>query len=336
MNNAVSFSAPPTQIWVIVLSWNNYALTAACLRSLQQVNHPGKHVLLVDNASEDDTPARARAEFGADIDILVNPKNLGFAQGNNAGMQYAFDRGADYVLLLNNDTTVDPGFIAPLEERFRRSPRTGAVTSKIYYQTGANQSPGTHQDTLWAAGGQIRWWLGQARCRGQGQLDRGQFDRAERVDYAQGCSMLISRTALAAAGGLDNSFFAYFEDSDWSLRCRAAGFDIWYEPSSVVWHRAGQSYAADRSRQAGKRVIFQPPAYVLHMRNGLWFFRRHGRGVQRVICLASFTAQAMAFSAKLLFLGHAQAARAVWHGLANGWSNLPAMPQDNPVRSEPA
>jgi GT2 family glycosyltransferase len=323
----VSAAASPAQVWVIVLSWNNYDLTSACLRSLRKAAYPGARVLLVDNASKDDTPPRARAEFGPDIEILVNPTNLGFAQGNNVGIQYALEHGADYVLLLNNDTTVDPAFIGPLVARLQQNPRAGAVTAKIYYQqSGSDHAAEAGGQRFWAAGGQIRWWLGAARCRGQGAWDQGQYDQATQVDYAQGCAVLISRAALSAVGGLDSAFFAYFEDSDWSLRCRAAGYEIWYEPTSVVWHVAGQSLAAEGLPQLGAGQILQPQAYVLHIRNGLWFFRRHGRGLQRWVSLVSFTLQAAAFSFKLLLRGHAPAARGVWQGLAAGWAALPPTP----------
>ena len=91
---------------------------------------------------------------------------------------------------------------------------------------------------------------------------------------------------------------------------------------------AGQSFATDNKPQHGTSNISKPPAYFLHMRNGLWFFRRHSHGLQRPVCLASFTAQALAFSVRLIFLGHVQAARAVWRGLVDGWSSLPLARDD--------
>ena len=223
------------QVWVILLNWNQYRLTQQCLRSLQEVRYPGLQVLLVDNGSQDGSVSKLRAEFGAQVSVIANPQNLGFAEGNNVGIRYALEQGADYILLLNNDTIVDSEFIAPLVERFRLNPKAAAVTSKIYYLPDPEQSTRTHREIFWAAGGQIRWWLGAARCRGQGEWDHGQFDQADMVDYAQGCCFLASRAAFQIVGHLDTSFFIYFEDSDWSLRCRAAGLEIWYEPASVIW-----------------------------------------------------------------------------------------------------
>ena len=324
------------EIWIVLLNWNQYALTAQCLRSLQKVTYPMLRSLLVDNGSQDGSAQRIKAEFEPGVLTLVNAENLGYAGGNNAGIRHALDHGADYVLLLNNDTVVAPDFVVPLLERFRANAKTGAATAKIYLMNATEVERQTDEEVFWAVGGQIDWWWGAARCRGQGQVDRGQYDQPATVDYTQGCCMLVSKDAWQTVGLLDDQYFAYFEDGDWSMRCRAAGFELWYEPASVVWHLAGQALAVSGSHNdvlARRRKVFRPQAHYLHTRNGLWFFRRYGRGIRGVVGLLAFCIQALGFSVKLAAWGEMAAACAVWRGLVSGWVALPSPQKASHARS---
>lgn len=296
--------------FVVLINWNQYDLTASCIRSLQEVRQPALRILVVDNGSTDQSAARLAAEFGAGIDLLRNGANLGFTGGNNAGIRWALAAGADYVLLLNNDTVVAPGFLAPLVQRAAADPRIGAVTAKIFY---------LHDPTLlWAAGGELNLWLGRARNRGGGERDRGQYDKPGAVGYVTGCCLLARRAVFEAIGLLDDRYFTYFEDTDWCLRLRAAGYECWYEPQSHVWHWAG---AASKSRTPTRRAgSTNPSLYYYVTRNNLWFLRAHApKTVLPVAVLAFFARHMLWYTVAFLALGRLAKLRALWRGWRDGW-----------------
>ena len=126
----------------VVLSWNRREDTIACLRSLAAAD-PSPHVIVVDNASTDGTSEAVRREF-PEIELIENPANLGFAEGNDVGIRHALAHGAEHVLVLNNDTVVDMGFLTPLLEEAARRPDAGALSPKILFA-----EPG---DLIWFAG----------------------------------------------------------------------------------------------------------------------------------------------------------------------------------------
>jgi GT2 family glycosyltransferase len=167
------------------------------------------------------------------VELLALNENRRFAGGNNAGIQKAFADGADFVLLLNNDTIVDPDFLPALLARFQSEEQCGMVVPKIYY----HDPP----DLLWYAGGEISFWTGTMRHRGIREADRGQYGTATETSYATGCCVLVSRELIARVGQLDESFFIYTEDADWSVRARRAGYRIMYEPHARIWHKLSVS-----------------------------------------------------------------------------------------------
>jgi len=220
------------KVAVILVNWNGKAVTLDCLASLQQVRYPAMHISVVDNGSSDGSVEAIRGQFPA-VEVLALSQNRRFAGGNNAGIQKAIDAGTDFVLLLNNDTVVDPDFVTALVERFQQEKRCGMVVPKIYY----HQTP----DLLWYAGGEISFWTGTMRHRGIREVDRGQYDSTVETGYATGCCILTSRDVISRAGVLDESFFIYGEDADWSMRVRRAGYRILYEPRARVWHKLSVS-----------------------------------------------------------------------------------------------
>jgi len=220
------------RVTIIVLSWNQRAVTLECLASVSRITYPQHRLLLVDNASTDGTPEAVRRAHPG-VEVLVLPENRLFAGGNNAGIRHALDRGADMVLLLNNDTEVEPGFLEPLVSRSRSTPRCGMVAPKIYYYGDPQR--------LWYAGGEVSFWSGTLWHVGLREIDKGQHDVGGETGYATGCCVLVPREAIARAGMLDEAFRMYAEDADWSWRIRAAGYSIQYEPLSRVWHKISVS-----------------------------------------------------------------------------------------------
>ena len=250
-------SATPS-IAIIVLTWNGRELTLDCLRSLEAVATPGAHAILVDNASRDGTVAAVRERYDDRITIIENTANIGFAAGNNVGIRRALEDGADFILLLNNDTIVAPDFVDQLL-RPMSDPSVGITAPKIYYAE--------PHDQIWFAGGEISLWRGTARHTGIRESDRGQYDREHDIDYATGCAMLVRREVFEKVGALDPSYQAYFEDADFSLRARDAGFRIRYAPASHVWHRISASTGGQLSRRKVSRKLVSAQR----------FFARHAR-----------------------------------------------------------
>ncbi|MFH1754966.1 MAG: glycosyltransferase family 2 protein, partial [Candidatus Latescibacterota bacterium] len=235
------------KIAVIVLSWNGKDLTLACLESLLASHYSPLTVYLVDNASTDGSADAVRAAYGGRIRMIENAKNLGFAGGNNIGIRQALDDGADYVLLLNNDTTVAPDMISHMARAARDNPRMGVFGPKIYYE-----SP---PDQIWFAGGEVLLARGTARHIGIREKDSGQFDEAREVDYVSGCALMVRGTVIHDIGLLDESYEMYFEDTDFCMRAKLAGAGCYYVPQGRMWHKISPSTGGQMSRRKIKRKL---------------------------------------------------------------------------------
>jgi GT2 family glycosyltransferase len=254
-SNTASLSPTSTapRVAIILLTWNGKALTLACLESLASLEYDAVEIIVVDNGSTDGTADAVRGAYGDRVRVIENSSNLGFSRGNNVGIRRALDDGADLVLLLNNDTTVDPALVRHLADVIRSSGEIGIVGPKIYYA-----SP---PDRIWFAGGEISLARGVSRHIGIRERDRGQHDEVRDVDYITGCALMARRQVFEAIGGLDPGFTAYYEDADFCMRARRAGFRVVYVPSGRVWHKisastGGQLGAAKVSRKLKSTFLF--------------------------------------------------------------------------------
>ncbi|HEX5132454.1 MAG TPA: glycosyltransferase family 2 protein [Candidatus Krumholzibacteria bacterium] len=249
----------PPSVTVIILTWNGRALTLDCLDSLAKVTTPNVRTLVVDNASADGTRDAIVERFGPRVTLIANPENLGYAAGNNVGIERALADGADFILLLNNDTVVDPAFIDELLKDFAAHPGAGIAGPKTYYFT--------PPDRIWFAGGEVSLWRGTARHIGIREIDHGQYDTAGPVDYVSGCALMARRAVFERIGALDDGYRAYFEDTDFCLRARHAGFGVRYVPTARIWHRISASTGGQLARRKVTRKL----------RSSARFFRRHAR-----------------------------------------------------------
>lgn len=220
------------KVVIILVNWNSVDLTIECVRSLRAMDYPNHEIIIIDNASNDGSVNTLKSKCPT-IRLFVNDSNLGFARGSNIGIRYALDNNADYILLLNNDTEVDPHFLSELVEAAEADPRIGIAGSKIYYFSEPRR--------LWYAGGSVNLWKGDTRHIGENELDAGQYDEAKDTDYVSGCAMLIKRKVLDDIGLLDERMFLYYEDSDYCMRARKHGYRVVYVPSSIVWHKVSST-----------------------------------------------------------------------------------------------
>ena len=239
---------------IVVLNWNGRDDTVACLESLRGLRYRDARVLIVDNGSTDDSVAALNDRF-PDLRCLQTGSNLGFAEGNNIGIRFALAEGADYVLLLNNDATVEPDALDRLVEAAESRPDVGIVGPKIYYAGEPRR--------VWFAGGMISP-LGRLGHEGWNRIDEGQWDTPRETGYVTGCAFLVKRRVLEKVGLFAPEYFLLFEEADLCVRARREGFRCWVEPRAVVYHKVSASFGG-----------FSPQYYYYFVRNRLLFQRRH-------------------------------------------------------------
>lgn len=178
--------------------------------------------------------------------IIDNSRiNLGFTGGNNEGIRQALKWGADAVWLLNDDVKVDKLAFSELVKSIGND-RVGAAVPKIYFYPGFEFHKDRYSkeelgNVIWYAGGEIDWKNCIGKHRGVDEVDVGQFDKQMETEFATGCSMLIKREAIEKAGLLNEKYFMYLEDLDYSMRLKRRGFKIVYQPKAAVWHKNAQS-----------------------------------------------------------------------------------------------
>jgi GT2 family glycosyltransferase len=247
------------KVAVIVLNWNGHDVLGDCLRSLNSLSYPAVETIVVDNASSDDSVKIVKNEF-ANCLLIENVVNVGFSAGNNQGIRMAFERGNDYIMLLNNDTILDRDCVTWLVERAESDPKIGAVSPKIYFAD--------PRDRLWFAGGKFSYWKGRNGLIGYAQQDEDRYTQPGEMEFISGCALLASREVWQEVGELDELYFWAGEDVDWSLRLRKAGYKLFYEPRSQVWHRV--SYSMLQSNGEAGRLYY-------YTRNNILYMWRHAR-----------------------------------------------------------
>jgi GT2 family glycosyltransferase len=241
MTPDISHGRSTPRVLVIVLCYNGIDLTRACLRSLREVRYPNMHVLVVDNLSQDSTPAIVRAEF-PEVQVLETGANLGYAEGNNAGLREALAQGCNYALLLNNDTEAAPDFLSALVEACEADKRIGVAGPKVNFFE--------PQTLVYSAGGRIDWTRGNSEMIGLNAPDRGQFDAPREVDFVSGCALLVRCDAIRDAGLLDARFGMYYEETEWCVRIHRHGWKVMVTPASVIWHKIDPLRQAESPRIA--------------------------------------------------------------------------------------
>jgi GT2 family glycosyltransferase len=270
-----------TRVIAVVLSWNRRDDTLACLRSLARVEYAPLDVVLVDNGSDDGSVEAVRREFPR-ADVVENAANLGYAEGMNIGMSRALDRGAAYVLLLNNDTAVERTFLGHLVEEAERSPGAAALCPRINFFDPPY--------LVWYAGARFDPARGyNGRMTGYRKPEWEQPTGVYETDRACGAAMLVPREALERVGLFAPALFAYDEDTEWSLRAKRLGYSLLVVAQSRVWHNVSSSSGGEGS----------PDTLYYHTRNLLEVSERFaprgrvGTWRRRLTVLGAHGAQAL-------------------------------------------
>lgn len=226
------------RVYILLVNYNSYEDTIECVKSLEKISYPGYKIIIVDNASINNSFISLKKSL-KDCIIIESKVNLGFAGGNNLGIEYALNDGADYIMLLNNDTLVEPNFLDNMLNSFKENDKVGLVGCKIMYYP--------KKDIIWYGGGYIDLFKFVGAHYGGRELDEGQYDSEKEIDFMTGCCMLIKREVFEKAGLLSDEYFMYFEDVDFCVRVKDVGYKLWYNPKAVIYHKVGLSSGGEES-----------------------------------------------------------------------------------------
>lgn len=250
---------------MIVLTYNQRELTLEVLASLRASEPEGVHMLVWDNGSSDGTVEAVRARF-PDVHAHLSDTNLGVASGRNAGAAMAIARWSpEFLLFLDNDMEVEPGFVTELAAVLQNKPDVGQVQAKLRFM---------HDRSRINDGGgcRINFLTGDTVPVGYDEVDRGQHDRVKPC-ISCGGAMMVRAALFESLGGFDSTFDPFGpEDLDFSLRLQEAGFEALYVPSAVAYHVVSHTYGSGYSAEYARHKV----------RHWVTFLNRHGTWFQKV------------------------------------------------------
>ena len=216
------------ELSIITINYNGLEDTCALIET--SPFNDKMEVIVVDNASTKDEATELERKF-SHIKVIRSDKNLGFAGGNNLGIQAST---RDFIFLVNNDTIFKDFNIQSLIDRLESSPKIGVVCPKIRFAWGNNPIQFTGYTPL------SRITV-RNKAIGFGEEDKGQYDSPHSTPYAHGAAMLIKRDAIEKVGLMPECYFLYYEELDWSMMMTRAGYEIWYEPACTIYHKESKA-----------------------------------------------------------------------------------------------
>lgn len=214
----------------VILNTNRKQDTLECIQSLSAGSYPHHRVIILDNTSNDGSVEAIQIQF-PDVQILPLATNLGYAGNNNRGIHAALEQGADWVFVLNEDTTLAPDCIEKLIRVGQTDEKIGVLGPLVYHHNEPQviQSAGGWLNHIWESG-----------HSGQNEPDQGQYNHPRQVDWISGCAILVRRETIEQIGVLDERFFYYWEETEWCLRAAKAGWRIFHVPEGKLWHKGVQ------------------------------------------------------------------------------------------------
>lgn len=265
---------------IITVNYNQAAVTCELLNSLRKITYPNIETIIIDNGSPSDNPDKIAILF-PEYRLIKSSENLGFAGGNNLGIKHS---SGEYLLFINNDTEVEPGFLEPLVAKLQSDPGIGMVSPKIrfYY------APDTIQYAGYTSLSRITL---RQHLIGYREMDLGQYNQGRKTYSIHGAAMMVPRSVVLTVGMMAEMYFLYYEEHDWAERIKRAGFSVFYVPESLVLHK--------ESISTGKE---SPLKTYYITRNRFLFARRNLQGTRRLTTLLylSFVAFPKGFLSSLL------------------------------------
>ena len=262
-----------------------------------RIDYSPFEVIVVDNGSTDGSSAAIKSRF-KDVVVIEENMNLGFCAGNNAAIGYGLRHGADYFLILNNDTLVERSIVRELKSALDSDPKIAAVSPIIVHGASRSRLCGTRID--WGNGGFCAQYTQTEVERMGGVVD---------IDFATWCAILISRQAMEKIGLLDEAFFCYYEDMDWGVRCRRSGMRTILYPKALVYHKGSLSTGGE----------YSPMVYYYLFRNRMILMRKHAFWIRKLQLSIAYIEDFARYYLRLMAEGGRERADAVADGV---WSAL--------------
>lgn len=241
------------KVEIVILNYNNWKDTLECIKSLLKINYSNYSIVLVDNASTDNS-YQLLIETFPKLNIIKSKINGGYAHGMNLGINYALKTGADSIVILNNDTIVTENFLTNLMITAYSQEKIGIVSPKVGYIS--------QEDKLYCGGGNFS----KLKCSGvakyQGKSFKKYATENRELNFAEGCCLLVKKEVFEKIGLFEEKFFMYFEDVEFSERVTKY-FKVLFCSDAVIYHKSG----------AGKSwVDYSPLYYYFYTRNRMWLF----------------------------------------------------------------
>jgi len=237
------------KVFVVILNYNGKDVLKKCLESVYKSDYPNMEIVVVDNNSQDNSFVEARVLFSK-FNFIQNNQNIGFAAGNNVAIKWALEKMADYVFLLNNDAFLEKNTLSKLIKEARKDKSFGILSPIIY--TGKNKK------RIWFSGGNINWLRMKVEHK----------DNIKNTQFITGCAMLIKKDVFKKVGLLDERFFLYYEDADFSYRARKSGFKLKIVSDAIVYH-------FEKSSESLNKIY-----YLVF--SGIIFFRKNANWAIRI------------------------------------------------------
>lgn len=294
------------EIAIVIINWNTYQLTFDCLKSMEKCTYIDKTIFFVDNGSHDGSGDKIALEFPK-INYIKNATNRGFTGANNIALKEILKQKFNYVLLLNNDTEVKPNFLNHLLDSIELDKTLAAVQPLILNYENRN--------TIWNAGGSFNTFFGLSKTRNKGAIYTPKLKIDTFTEWISGCCILVKTDVIKEIGLLDDRFFAYFEDVDWSIRMKNKGYKLGVVPKSVIFHHTSGSTKKNNTSNEGN---LSPYAHYLNVRNHIYlikknasFFNKIGSWTYQILKIISYS---IYFILRLRF----HKLKMVWRGAVDG------------------
>jgi GT2 family glycosyltransferase len=293
-------------LYTVIVNWNLKEDTTACIQSLVTAGASPAQIIVVDNGSTDGSAAFLRAHFGPLLNLIESERNLGFAAGNNLGIQYALDQGAEWVFLVNNDTEVAASCLTEFAAAIADQPTYAVLAPLILYYD--------DPDRIWYLGDHVLPGSLITINRYHNQLDQDRFPSLIPVDFLSGCGLLLRRDVLEEVGMFNPDFFMYGEDVELCWRIRQAGFWLACVTSAKMWHKVSVSSRRDRPAERYWRI-----------RNQIRFYRLYAQGWQVPVMVLFTLIRALRLGLQDVIQGQPKLIQSLVKGYIRGWLNRPEL-----------
>lgn len=253
---------------IVSVNYGQTSLTLEMIRSLIAITYPNFEILIVDNGSPQSCKSAVNAEFPK-VKVIESVKNLGFAGGNNLGIKEAHGK---YLLFINNDTEVEPDFLEPMVKLAESDLQIGMISPKLKFYFSENKNI-----IQWAGSSGLSLLTVRGQSRGDFEVDNGQYDEVMPTQLIHGAAMLVPMEAIRKVGLLPDIYFLYYEELDWAEAIKRAGYKLYYQGQSTVYHKESMS--------VGKNS----PLKTYYMTRGrLIFTRRNRSGLKLLLAILFF------------------------------------------------